>query len=114
MDKFPLGLKKLPRWVPYKLVEKDGRVLPIPFQLNGKPASSSDPQTWTTFEKATSALPKGYNGLQIAIEPPFVGIDLDHCRDANTGAIEDWAKAALAQLNSYTEFSRAAPASMCL
>jgi hypothetical protein len=105
MDKFPLGLKKLPRWVPYKLVEKDGKVSPIPHQLNGKPASSTDPHTWTTFEKATAVLPTGYSGLQIAIEPPFVGIDLDHCRDANTGVVEDWAKAALAQLNSYTEFS---------
>jgi hypothetical protein len=105
MDKFPLGLKKLPRWVPYKLEEKDGRVSPVPYQLNGKRASSTDPHTWTTFEKAKEALPKGYSGLQIAIEPPFDGIDLDHCRDANTGAVEDWAKAALAQLNSYTEFS---------
>jgi hypothetical protein len=105
MEKFPLGLKKLPRWVPYKLVEKDGKRSPVPYQLNGKPASSSDPHTWTTFEKAKAVLSNGYSGLQIAIEPPFVGIDLDHCRNPNTGAVEDWAKAALAQLNSYTEFS---------
>jgi hypothetical protein len=34
---------------------------------------------------------------------PFVGVDLDHCRDPETGAIEKWAREIIAFLWSYTE-----------
>ena len=35
----------------------------------------------------------------------FVGVDKDHCRNAETGAIEPWALAIVEQLDSYTEIS---------
>lgn len=36
---------------------------------------------------------------------PFTGIDLDHCRNKETGEIEPWALEIIKILNSYTETS---------
>jgi primase-polymerase (primpol)-like protein len=36
---------------------------------------------------------------------PYVGVDLDNCRDPETGALEDWAQEIIRQLHSYTEIS---------
>jgi hypothetical protein len=36
---------------------------------------------------------------------PYVGIDLDKCRNAATGQVEEWARAVIRELNSYTEVS---------
>ena len=35
----------------------------------------------------------------------LAGVDLDQCRDPNTGAFEPWATSLIAFLNSYTEIS---------
>ena len=39
------------------------------------------------------------------IAAPYVGIDLDKCRDPETGKIEPWAEAIIRELDSYTELS---------
>src|SRR5262249_52810503 len=36
---------------------------------------------------------------------PFAGVDLDGCRDPDTGELADWAKRVLAELSSYAEVS---------
>jgi putative DNA primase/helicase len=35
----------------------------------------------------------------------IVGVDLDHCRDAETGTIESWARSIVDRLKSYTEIT---------
>ena len=44
-------------------------------------------------------------GFVFTYDDPFVGIDLDKCRDAETGKTEDWAQKVIDDLNSYTEIS---------
>jgi putative DNA primase/helicase len=39
------------------------------------------------------------------IASPYVGIDLDGCRDPQTGVIEPWALEVVRLLDSYTEVS---------
>lgn len=44
-------------------------------------------------------------GFVFTRDDPFVGIDLDHCRDPETGKIKPWALEIVAKLNSYSEVS---------
>src|SRR5262249_50058204 len=44
-------------------------------------------------------------GFVLTQADPFVGVDLDHCRDRETGAIEPWAEEIIALLWSYTEIT---------
>jgi primase-polymerase (primpol)-like protein len=51
--------------------------------------------TWRSFEEAVEALNTGrYHGLgfMLCSADPFVGIDLDNCRNPETGEIEPWAQ----------------------
>jgi len=86
-----------------------GKPTKRPYDIKtGRPASSTNPKTWTTFERAKAAYLKGgYDGIGIMLsgDDPFVGIDLDNIRDPVTGAIEDWAQVIINQLDSYTEIS---------
>ena len=60
--------------------------------LTGKNGSSTDPITWSTFSQAIKADP---DRLVFVFSPDdgFVGIDLDGCRDAETGELDDRAVA---------------------
>jgi putative DNA primase/helicase len=74
----------------------------------GRRASSTNPDTWSTFEQAVRAYERGgFDGLAFFLKPGggLVGIDLDRCRDATTGAIEDWAQHIVDRLDTYCELS---------
>jgi len=47
----------------------------------------------------------GFDGIGFVLTAtdPFVGIDLDHCRDPHTGTVEPWAQKIISILDSYTE-----------
>src|SRR5206468_7814503 len=45
------------------------------------------------------------DGVGIVLGDGLVGVDLDHCRDPETGAIAPWAQTVIATLDSYTEVS---------
>ncbi|MCL2071168.1 MAG: DNA primase [Oscillospiraceae bacterium] len=107
---FPTDLTALPQWVGYKLEpDKTGRVCKIPYNPhNGKKASSTDSQTWGTFEQAVHAR-ELYNfsgiGFVFTEDCGIVGIDIDHCLDSdgNSNAI---AADIIARLPpTYIEFS---------
>jgi putative DNA primase/helicase len=44
-------------------------------------------------------------GYVFSAEDPYTGIDLDKCRDPETGAIADWAQEIITALRSYPEIS---------
>jgi hypothetical protein len=74
----------------------------------GRRASSTDPNTWSTFDQAVKAYERGgYDGLAFFLKPGggLVGIDLDKCRDRTTGAIEEWAQSTVDRLGTYCELS---------
>jgi hypothetical protein len=50
---------------------------------------------------------KGYQGLGFVFteEDPYVGVDLDDCRDPHSGEIAPWALEIIRELDSYTEVS---------
>ena len=78
----------------------------VPFcPATGKPASTTDPATWGTFDAALSVV-AAYEGtgFVFSADDPYVGIDLDNCVDAD-GQVADWAAAIVLALDSYTERS---------
>lgn len=100
----PRELRERPQWIVWKYIGEDRRK--VPFQANGTPAKSNDPQTWTTFDRVAARCNGAYAaGFVFASDDPFCGIDLDGCRNPQTGEIKNWAIAILAQLDSYTEVS---------
>jgi putative DNA primase/helicase len=79
--------------------------------LTGKNALVIDLSSWGTFDQALSYIQeqkgRGIAGIGFVFtnNDPFIGIDLDHCRDPETGQIAPWAMKIVDKLNSYTEIS---------
>lgn len=87
---------------------RDGEQTKAPFQANGSAAKSNDPATWTDFETALARWSIGTwdgIGFVFAADDPFVGIDLDKCRNPETGEVADWAKEIILGFASYAEVS---------
>lgn len=107
----PDELKAIGRWVCWQLVTRNGKTTKVP-KRPGNPrrnASSTDPDTWGTFEEAVAAYEANdfLSGLGFVVsdEDDICGIDIDHARDPETGELSVEACAAVALLDSYTEIS---------
>lgn len=107
----PRELRDNPAWVVWRYEPSQSnpdKLTKVPYSANdGNLASSTDPSTWTTFRKAmlyhvdndwTDGI-----GMVVCDQDEFVGIDLDHCRDPETGEIEPWARRVVETIDSYTE-----------
>lgn len=74
----------------------------IPYQTNGRRASSISDLTWTTYEEARAA--KGFDGIGITFDGSMLGVDLDHVlKDGKI--IDPVSKIFVQKANSYTEVS---------
>jgi hypothetical protein len=107
----PQNLQDLRQWVCWRTEERGGKQTKVPFSpLTGKRASSTDSETWTSYEEAVHARKgkqQGYHGLGFVFTPDddLCGVDLDNCRNPKTGEIESWAQEIIEELDSYTEIS---------
>ncbi len=107
----PKLLRRRSQWVVWKEKKRKGAKLgdkptKVPCQTDGRMASSTDPSTWATFEKAVASLRSGeFDGIGFvfSIDDPYCGIDLDHCIE--NGRLLPWAEDIVTQLDSYTELS---------
>ena len=103
------NLTSLAQWVGWKHVQRKGKYTKIPCNPHtGKFASVANPSTWDTFSKACEGITLfGFEGIGFVFteHDNFVGIDLDHCRNAETGELETWAQHIVTAINSYTEIS---------
>lgn len=92
------------RWVLWRWVYRPQGATKVPFQRSGVPASSTDPSTWAKLTDLEGA--QGYSGVGIMLTGDGLGgIDLDHCRDRDTGRIDDWAMEIIRDFASYAEIS---------
>jgi len=111
-DGVPIELKQLPSWLTWKLTFVDSRENPwtkVPWcgdpDVTGQ-ARSNDPASWCSFDAARqSYLAKDFDGVGFVIIGDLIGLDLDKCRDPETGFIEFWAALIIDRINSYTEIS---------
>ncbi len=71
-------------------------------------ASVTDPRTWGWHDQAEAAAAAWADGIGFVLtaEDDFAGIDLDHCRDPETGVVEPWARELVEEFDSYTEISQ--------
>ena len=93
---FPEMLIRLPIWVLWCLEEKNGRMTKVPYQINGRRASATDPATWSTHEDVELAWrnnPNRYQGIGAVMTRAYrmVFIDIDHCVEPS-GRFDDRAE----------------------
>lgn len=104
LDVIPGELVERRQWVTWKYVNGTK----VPFSAStGKPASSTDPATWSTFEESCRAAERRHHagvGFVFSPEDPFTGIDLDDCID-EAGQLSPAAAAIVATMQTYTEVS---------
>ncbi len=109
LERFPAELVALPRWVVWRLEDRGGKPTKVPYAPRTRThASSTDPATWATAADALAAWQAGeFDGLGFVFAEAdgITGIDLDGCRDPDTGEIAAWARTAIDTLDSYTEIS---------
>lgn len=96
----PEELKALDRWVCHRAKQ------PVD-PKTGYPAAVNQPATWAPYAQALAAYQRGgFDGLGFVFNGDgIVGVDLDKCRDPQTGEIEPWAAGIVRVLDGYTEVS---------
>lgn len=110
-DNIPNELKAVGRWVNWRLMMRKGRLTKVPFQAHNpkKNASSTDPDTWGTFEEAVAAYEANdfLSGIGFVLtdDDDIFATDHDHCVNKHTGEISEQAAADIAMLGIYAEFS---------
>ena len=114
----PKEMQERRQWVNWKLEEshspngKPYTKVPLNATKGGK-ASTTRPWTWATLATAkdrhdrySAQAGRGeVQGAGYVLQHGEVGIDLDKCRDPDTGTIAEWATAIIERINSYTEVS---------
>ena len=111
----PIELKKIPRWVLWSHTEigTEGhkKWSKIPFQANGKAASSTNPATWSDFLTIQGAYEQNSDhfsgiGFVFSEEDNLIGIDLDDCYDTETMQFTNVALQQIAEsIDGYMEIS---------
>ena len=99
----PQELRDRPQWLNWKEIVRDGRKTKIPVQPSGSPASSTDPKTWCDFDGLSNRYTGA--GFVFTADDPYIGIDLDGCRDTKTGKLDAWAKEIVLKFGTYAEVS---------
>jgi len=107
-ENVPPALREMPQWVVWKFVARDGKSTKVPVSAeHGWNASSTDPKTWTTYERAieAAAASRTHEGVGFVFSDtdPFCGIDLDGCMV--DGVLTDDARHVVETFGSYTEVS---------
>src|ERR1035437_8092210 len=95
-ENLPAELRNLRQWVCYRLEKRkqsDGtwKDTKVPCQINGKATSSMDPATWNSLASCTGAVGRlRITGIGFVFSKAagFTGIDLDKCRNPESGATD--------------------------
>lgn len=101
----PQELLQLHQWVNWRYEMRRGKQTKVPYNPRTlKHASSTAAHTWGTYQEAVMRV-SGKTGLGIVLTPPYIGIDLDHCVDAQ-GELSLLAQEILARFSTtYHEWS---------
>jgi putative DNA primase/helicase len=104
----PAELKQLRQWICWKEEIVDGKTKKVPVNPeNGRNARTIDSSTWRDFDSAlaTSTNVDGI-GFVFTEGDEFVGVDLDHVLNPETGELDPEAHEIVRLLDSYTEISQ--------
>jgi putative DNA primase/helicase len=85
------NMRDLRQWLVWRSEERDGKPTKIPYSpATGQRASSTAPESWTSYQEAVRACKKhNFGGIGFAFtkDDPFCGVDLDGCLDPKTGSL---------------------------
>ena len=103
----PEELKQWNQWIVWRPVERNGKATKMPISvINGTPASTTDPETWVSFERAAGYIAANHDfnlGFVFSESDPFIGIDFDNIIEEGTPV--EWARAGIHRIGSYAEVS---------
>jgi hypothetical protein len=107
----PASLAELDQWIVWRYEARDdSKPTKVPYQPNGRHASSTDPTTWWSCEDALGALREDRGrwqgiGFVFSASDQLFGIDLDQCLDA-AGKLKPWAQPIIERFfDTYAEVS---------
>ena len=104
VENIPAEMKALPQWVLWRGEPRGEKISKVPYRLDGRRASSTNPDDWTTFDRAVSAASR-FSGIGFVFRAGggIVGIDFDHV--IHDGVTVPWALRTAEAFDSYTEYS---------
>ena len=114
-EKFPAELKLLPNWLLWRYLppkSSGAKWRKVPFQRNGKPASTTDRSSWSRFEECCATYAQGaFDGVGFVFDGEigadglcYCGVDFDACVHHGT-KVDSLALRRINRLNTYTELS---------
>ena len=113
-DGVPDKIRTIKSWICWREAMRDGKRTKIPTKpyrtsgsINVDPTNPDHRREFDTAWKAFNDHRVGADGLGFVFSDDItiVGIDLDKCRDSDTGEIEEWAQKIIDTVSSYTEIS---------
>ena len=111
LQNIPLELRQTARWTLWKYMNvgtgETARYTKVPFQTNGKPASSSNASTWTDFHSAEATYKQGhFDGIGFVFtgDDNLCGIDLDGVYSEQQG-LNEFAQSIVDRVQGYVEIS---------
>jgi primase-polymerase (primpol)-like protein len=107
-DAVPAELRQRDQWVLWRYMLRDGKPTKVPISAKTlQEASSTDPQTWSSFAEVVHALGEGSAfagiGYTFSADDPYTGIDLDEC--LADGQLVPAAQQIVDAFSTYTEVS---------
>ncbi len=107
LDDIPEAMRREQRWGLWRYETRKDRRTKVPFSVvTGHEASSTASGDWVSFTRAIRALETSrFDGIGFRLGEPWAGVDLDGCRDPETGQLALEAAHIIEALNTYTEVS---------
>lgn len=124
LNSIPKCLTQWSHWVCWRYARpSDGSThrwckLPVS-AFTGRNARTTCPTTWSDFETAMTSFKRNQSslagvGFVFSEDDPFVGIDMDKCRNEESGELSPWAQTLVDELDSYTEVSPSGTGVKCI
>src|SRR5947207_2857268 len=97
----PRQLRDLRQWVAWTYEERDGKPTKVPRCTATRRADVTKADTWLSYREACALAARNhFAGVGFVLAPPYIGVDLDGCRNPRTGEISRWARDIVDRLDS--------------
>lgn len=102
-------LQGRPKWVSWNFAWNEKRQVwdkPPICARDGRAGSSTNAETWSSYDAAAAyTIQRSLSGVGYVLSPDDQesGVDLDKCRDPETGKLQPWAQVAVDFAETYTE-----------
>ena len=109
----PQELRDRAQWITWRYLRRSGdpkpQKVPTDPQTGQNLTGYTKGQGWMAFADAVTAFEDNPDlagvGYVLDSADPFVGVDMDHCLNPDTGELADWAKVHIDEFATYTEAS---------